>query len=53
MPYRRASDADSWHWCKNCTQWPEYGYKEVTEKPAAGLCSECKAKDEAGMCKRK
>ena len=26
--YRRKKDIDTWHWCKNCSDWPTSDYKE-------------------------
>jgi hypothetical protein len=51
MTYRRRTDSDAWHFCKNCSNWPTSGYKQETAKPTSGeLCDECKAKKKRGDC---
>lgn len=49
--YRKRKDADTWHFCTNCSMWPTTDYDESAEKPAAGeLCNECSAKYSAATC---
>jgi hypothetical protein len=51
--YRRRLTSDTWHWCKNCSNWPtrKGTFKERPTKPQSGdLCNECKAKRKAGKC---
>ena len=49
--YRRKKDSDTWHWCRNCSNWPTSDYEEVTAKPTSGeLDNECKAKEKAKNC---
>ena len=51
MAYRRRKGKDTWHWCKNCTNWPIYDYEEKPTKPTSGeLCNECIAKEKAKNC---
>lgn len=51
MAWRRRKGNDTWHFCRNCSNWPTYGYDEQYTKPASGeLCNECKAKKAAGNC---
>lgn len=51
MAYRRRKGSDTWHWCRNCNNWPTSNYDERPDKPSGGdLCNECKAKDKAGNC---
>ena len=51
--YRRRKDSDTWHWCKNCSNWPKEDYEEITTKPTYGeLCDECKGKDKRGECNK-
>jgi len=51
--YRKRKDRDTWHWCKNCFNWPTSSYESRYSKPSSGeLCNECKAKDERGECKK-
>jgi hypothetical protein len=54
--YRKLQGADTWHWCKNCTKWPEFHYDNKylmrKERPKTGeLCDECKAKEIRGGCR--
>jgi hypothetical protein len=51
--YRKRKGTDTWHWCKNCSNWPTSNYEETTTsgRPAAGeLDNECLAKEKAGNC---
>jgi hypothetical protein len=52
MAYRRRKGGDTWHWCRNCSNWPTLAESEERPtKPAGGeLCNECLAKDKAGNC---
>lgn len=51
MTYRKRNDKDTWHWCRNCSNWPTTNYKEQQTKPTTGeLCNECQAKQKAGTC---
>jgi len=53
MAYRKRKDSDTWHWCRNCSNWPTSGYQEQQGKPSSGeLCNECKGKDDAGNCRK-
>lgn len=54
--YRRKKDGDTWHWCKNCSNYPN-NPDDVTvtkagkERPSYGeLDNECRAKEKAGTC---
>jgi hypothetical protein len=41
--YRKASDCQTWHFCSNCSHWPEEHYEEQVVVPGTGqLCNECK-----------
>jgi len=52
--YRKKKGSDTWHWCKNCSNWPTYDYdeKEVgAGRPSGGeLCDECIGKEKSGNC---
>ena len=51
MLYRRDTDADVFHWCRNCSNWPTGVYFEQYSKPAdEELCDECKTKEKEGDC---
>ena len=51
MAYRKRNDSDTWHWCRNCSNWPTSDYDERTDRPSYDLCNECKGKEKAGTCK--
>lgn len=49
--YRRRRDSDTWHFCKNCSNWPTSNYVEQVSKPTSGeLCNQCQDKSAAGNC---
>ncbi len=49
--YRKKRGTDTWHWCKNCSNWPTSNYEVSYTKPTSGeLDNECKAKESAGKC---
>ena len=51
MPYRRKNGSDTWHWCRNCGNWPTSDYDERATKPTSGdLCNQCRSKDANGTC---
>ena len=56
MPhYRKRRNTDTWHWCKNCSNWPTSDYVEEwhdgKERPKSGeLDNERLAKEKAGDC---
>jgi hypothetical protein len=58
MPeYRRRNGKDTWHWCRNCSNWPTgrkgVDYVSRKTKPTAGkLDNECRAKDRDGNCRK-
>ena len=53
MAYRRRKDKDTWHWCRNCSNWPSLDFEEKPTKPTTGeLCNECRSKDAAGSCNK-
>lgn len=53
MTYRRRKDKDTWHFCKNCSNWPTTNYVEQSTKPTTGeLCNECRAKEANGTCSK-
>ena len=51
--WRRRKGNDTWHFCKNCSNWPTAAESEIKyTKPTTGeLCNECKAKQSNGDCK--
>ena len=49
--YRKKKGSDTWHWCKNCAEWPTSNYDKQATKPTSGeLCNQCKGKEAAGTC---
>ena len=48
--YVQAPDSDTWHWCRNCSGFPQTVANETDERPGSDLCNECKAKEDAGDC---
>lgn len=52
MAFRRRRDSDTWHWCRNCSNWPTADFDERPMKPSGGeLCNECAAKQRDGSCR--
>lgn len=52
--YRKKTYRDTWHWCRNCSNWPTADYEEKTiaGRPTTDeLCDECKGKEKAGTCR--
>ena len=33
VTYRKRKGSDTWHWCKNCPDYPTENYDEVTVPP--------------------
>ena len=56
MPtYRRRKGNDTWHWCRNCSNWPTTNYEEVTtpgRPPSGELDNECLGKEKSGDCRQ-
>lgn len=50
VEYVKGSNADNWHWCKNCTQYPMVAHQTSSKRPNSGLCPQCKAKEENKDC---
>lgn len=51
MTYRKKKSSDTWHFCKNCTNWPTSDYEEIHYKPTNGeLCNQCKSKQQTSQC---
>jgi hypothetical protein len=48
--YVKGSEIDTWHWCKNCTQYPMYIYQRIFDRPNSDLCTQCKAKEDNKDC---
>jgi hypothetical protein len=52
--YRKRKGSDTWHWCKNYSNYPTHDYEETTVytgRPKSGeLCNECRDKEKEGRC---
>jgi DNA-binding response OmpR family regulator len=50
--YRRKKGSESWHFCRNCSQWPRTDYEEQQTAPplADRFCSDCESKRRTGEC---
>lgn len=45
--------SDTWHWCKNCSNYPSSISQSQTSKPSSGeLCNQCISKEKAGTCSK-
>jgi hypothetical protein len=50
--YRKASECQTWHFCSNCSHWPEDNYEIQAMAPQNGqLCNECKALQQEQNCR--
>lgn len=49
--YVRTKGSDTWHWCKNCSQYPTVIGDTKYTRPESDLCNQCKAKEKDGTCK--
>jgi len=50
--YVRAKGTNVWHWCTNCSNYPDEENIEGVQytRPSYDLCNQCKAKEKAGNC---
>jgi len=46
---RRRNGSDTWHFCANCSNWPNFGY-DTGSGEEGETCKECLAKERAGNC---
>jgi hypothetical protein len=52
MTYRRKTNSDTWHFCRNCSKWPTSDFVERTTRPTTGeLDNECRSKQQSGTCR--
>ena len=49
--YVQAQGSDNWHWCTNCSQWPNNIAKKTQTRPSSDLCNQCKSKEDNGTCR--
>ncbi len=57
MEFRRRKGSDTWHWCRNCSNWPkgkvgvDYDVRNAPRKnPPGELDNECLSKERKGEC---
>ena len=54
MPYRRQIAGVTWHWCRNCSDWPQVGFQQREDKPpewgGQSLCNECDRREHCSSC---
>ena len=52
--YRKKKNSDTWHWCTNCSDWPESNYDKSDGKPTSGeLDNQCRRIAARGECNTK
>jgi hypothetical protein len=49
MLFRRRRHLEVWHWCPNCSSWPDQDFEEVSTPPPR-LCRECVSKASNTLC---
>lgn len=53
--FRRRPDGSGWHFCENCSTWPDTPekFEESTDGPGpdAGYCAECLELRKTGNCR--
>lgn len=51
--YVQGHKTDTWHFCRNCSNYPMRINKRRSTKPTTGeLCDQCRGKDRRGDCKK-
>lgn len=53
VEYRCKGIADRWHFCRNCSRWPESDFTVVSSTirfPDSDVCAECTALHDGGEC---
>ena len=49
--WRRIKGSDTWHWCENCSNYPESDFEELTKKPLSGkFDDECELLEKEKKC---
>jgi len=50
--YRRKNGSDTWHWCRNCANWPTSDFVQTYGSPTSGeFCGKCRGKEREGSCR--
>ena len=53
MEYRRLRGSTTWHWRKNCANYPASKYEVRYSYPTSGeICDECIIKDKVKQCRK-
>jgi hypothetical protein len=53
MEYRCTDTADKWHFCRNCSRWPQTDFNVLSSTlslPDPDVCEECTAVHDRGEC---
>jgi hypothetical protein len=51
--WRRETDRMVWHWCANCSGYPQADFEMVVNTPTHGSsCLECSGHDRVGTCRQ-
>ena len=50
IEYRKREGCDSWHWCRNCSDWPTADFIQTYTKPNGNLCKRCEEKEKVNNC---
>jgi hypothetical protein len=49
--YRKKRRSDTWHFCSNCSNWPQSPYNVwMGSGTPSELCEECRSKRRNGNC---
>jgi hypothetical protein len=51
VEYVKGYATDTWHWCKNCTQYPKTIFERRSDRPSFDLCNQCKSKEQDKTCR--
>lgn len=50
--YRRRRASDTWHFCRNCSNWPTKDYVTRNTRPSSHeLCNQCLEKEKDKNCR--
>lgn len=49
--YVKTPGSDTWHWCRNCSDYPSRIDKTTNTRPSYDLCNQCKAKEAGNTCR--
>ena len=49
--YVQGRDTDTWHWCRNCSNYPKTIVKRRQTRPSYDLCNQCRGKQKNGNCR--